>query len=54
MKQLIDLLTLRVEMKVVPGPSLAALLIWRHDITKQVKLVCFADSQGFYVRLQQT
>ena len=52
MKQLIDLLTIRVEMKVVPGPSLAALLIWTYDITKQGRLVCFADSQGFYVRLQ--
>lgn len=27
MKQLVDLLTVRGEMKVVPGPSLAALLI---------------------------
>ncbi len=52
MKKLIDLLTVRVKMKVVPGPSLATLLLWTWGITKQGRLVCFADSQGFYVRLQ--
>ena len=52
MKQLINLLTLRVEMKVVPDPSLAVLLIQRWDFTKQGRLVCFADSQGSYARSQ--